>query len=289
MNFMEFTDLIRAAYKEKEYAEFYDGDIATWILEKGRVNDLILIINNSELNPVTIKNANGKNKSIHRLKDSDDIISVATLIGSLGYIEEAQEIFDAIISRTPNDVTALNNYGYILLMNLIEKEQLYDREKILIAQKVIAKAASINKNIEEKPQFQPIYKNLCFLRVVEAEYYAQNKAYLPAFLMACMSIEMSIYRIFYQHLKEKHYEKGSLLRLNNLDNIIEILFLNKCDPELVKSKAELTALKGLRNDLIHGDVFEISKGEAKCCIDLAYAFTLIKVDYTNFLRGIQRF
>jgi len=207
-------------------------------------------------------------------------------MGSMGYIKEAQEILEAVLLRKPNDTTALNNYGYVLLHEIIQSKKNYDKEKILIAQNRISKAVTIDKFLHEGFLIRPPYKNLCLSRVVEAEYYAQIKAYLPSFLMAWMSIEMSIYRIFYQHLKEKKYDEDKLFR-SSVDTIIEILYLNKCDSEFVKSRNELKSLKGLRNQLIHGNIFEVSEGDAKRCIELAYTFSLMKEEFDDFLTGSQ--
>jgi Tfp pilus assembly protein PilF len=57
------------------------------------------------------------------LENSDDIVKIGTLMGSMGYIKEAQEILEAVLLRKPNDTTALNNYGYVLLHEIIQSKK----------------------------------------------------------------------------------------------------------------------------------------------------------------------
>ncbi|MCW4018675.1 MAG: hypothetical protein NWF00_08390 [Candidatus Bathyarchaeota archaeon] len=282
---MDLGDLVREAYTEVTQRPFRYGYLVSWILKKGRTSDLMSIIKTSKITRVPLKKPYRGKKAIDRLENSDDLIKIATLMGSLGYMKEAQEVFDAMLFRTPLDTTALNNYAYVLLHEIIQSKGNYDKSKILIAQNKISKAATIDKVLNENFLILSTYKNLCLSRVVEAEYYAQIKAYLPAFLVAWLSIEMSIRRIYYQHLKEKQYGKDKLFSLKSLDLITEILYLNKCDSKFVNSKEVLESLYGLRNQLIHGTIFEVSEGQAKNCIELAYTFTLVKEEFDDFLTG----
>ena len=127
---------------------------------------------------------------------------------------------------------------------------------------------TLDKEIHDEPLLLPAYKNLCLLRAVEAAYYIQEEQNLTAFVMAWMSIEMTIYRIWYAHLKDNSYSKGKMdsLKKWKIDNIIELLYLCKCDLEFVR----------LRNDLLHGTTFEISEGHSRRCIDVALQLIPIK-------------
>lgn len=163
--------------------------------------------------------------------------------------------------------------------------QKYDKKKIEFAETKISKAATIDKYLHEEPLIFPAYKNLCLLRAVDATYYIQEKEYLPAFLLAWMSIEMTIYRIWYSHLRDNHYSKGKTddLARWNIDIIIEVLYLNQCDSKFTELKTELDSLRKTRNNLLHGNTFEITESEAKRCIDAALAFLPIKQDILTLL------
>jgi hypothetical protein len=278
---MNLKNLIIEASKENNTGKLSAQEFVNWLITKNRIGDLILLIKNDNIKDVELKKPYNGKSSIKRLENSDELVQITTFIGTLGHMKEAKEVFDAQLTLTPDDTSALNNYGFILINEMIKAygvNKKYDQRAIQIAQSKVSKAATIDKFLHEEPLVMPAYKNLCLLRAVEATYFTQLSAYLSAFLIAWMSIEMSIYRIFYLHLKENKYSKRKIEDLQrwNIDTIIEVLYLNKCDPEFSKQKDNIDALRKLRNHLIHGDIFEVTEGEAKRCIDVALAFTQIK-------------
>jgi hypothetical protein len=285
---MKFIDLVKEAIKENKEKEFHAGEFIIWLLEKDRIGDLRYIIETDAVKTIPLRKAYGGKNSILRLQQSDEVIQITTLMGTMGYVKEAQEIFEVLLARTPDDASALNNYGFILLNEMViqyQTDKKYDKNKLRIAQDKISNAATIDKFLHEEPLAMPAYRNLCLFRAVEATYYEQISAYLPAFLVAWMSVEMSVYRIFYSHLKENQYSKSKiddLLRWN-IDTIAEVLYLNKCDPQFVEWKDELDALRRLRNRLMHGDDFDLSERDTKRCIDLALRLTFMKQDLDFFL------
>jgi hypothetical protein len=287
---MHFQDLIRAAIKENKEKDFYNGYFVSWLLN-GKIGELITAIKLDPLNNIRLKKAYCGKNTIDKLENSDYITEIITLMGSMGYVEEASEIFEIILCRTPYDTAALNGYGYVLLNELLiasVQNKKYSKKKIQFAHDIISKAATVDKSLTEEPLSLPSYRNLCFFKAIEAEYYHQNNAHLAAFLIAWMSIEMSVYRLFYTHLKENKYSENKIADLLrwNIDTIIELLYMNKCDKDFVNLKNELDSLRKLRNHLIHGTVFDVSKDDAKRCIDTAEALTLIKITYDLSLTAI---
>jgi tetratricopeptide (TPR) repeat protein len=279
--FMLFQHLYLQAKTDSKMGEITVDVFAHWLINNKKVDDIILLFENDDIIEIKLKRPFSGKATIKRLKNADEIVQLATFIGALGNLNQAKELFDAILTITPDDTSALNNYGFVLLNDMInayEKNKKYNFEELRMAHDKISKAASIDKCLHEEPLIFPAYKNMCLLRAVEATYFAQTKAFLTAFLTAWMSIEMSTYRIFYQHLKEKNYPKGKIDELQrwNIDTIIEVLFLNNCDELFVKQKGNLDMLRKLRNHLIHGDIFEITEGHAKTCIDVALSFIKIK-------------
>jgi hypothetical protein len=285
---MLFKDLWLEAVADQKTGDLTPDQFVHWLLDEKKIEGILLLIKNEELVEITLKSKYSGKATIDRLKNADEIIQLTTFIGALGHISEASEIFDAILNITPNDTSALNNYGFILLNDMVgayEKNLMYNFDTLRKAHDKISKAASIDKYLHEEPLIFPAYKNMCLLRAVEATYFTQINAYLPAFLTAWMSIEMSTYRIFYQHLKEKKYSRGKIAELQrwNIDTIIEVLFLNNCSDQFVQQKDKLDMLRKLRNHLIHGDIFEITEGHAKTCIDVALSFIKIKNEVDKFL------
>jgi len=276
---MKIDDLILEASKEINVksgvmkAELF----CDWLFRRGKLDSLITAIKEDTVNPEQYETA----KSIDRLQKADFYVPIATFMGLKGYMKESEEVFRTILSITPNDTSALNDYGFVILSELTRiynSNKQWDRQRIDYAWKQISKAAVLDKEIHDEPLLLPAYKNLCFLRAVEATYYIQEKQIMTAFVMAWMSIEMTIYRIWYTHLKENTYSKGKMNSLKKwkIDTIIELLFLCKCDQEFVKLKDDLDTLKGLRNDLLHGTIFEITEGHAKRCVDVALQLIPIK-------------
>jgi hypothetical protein len=154
----------------------------------------------------------------------------------------------------------------------------YDKSKIELAFAKISKAAEIDKYLHGEPLLLPAYKNLCLLRAVEATYYVKNNELFMGFILGWMSIEMTIYRIWYSHLKENSYTNGKIDELEqwNIDKIVETLYLSKCDPHFNSLKEQIEMLQGIRNKLLHGKIFEVTDGNTRQCINVALSLLPIK-------------
>lgn len=144
---------------------------------------------------------------------------------------------------------------------------------------MIFKAWEIDQNIHEDPRLLPAYKNICYIRAVEAVYYFDQGDSFTAFILGWISIEMSIYRIWYKLLTETFpgsKEKIDSLMKWTVDPILETLFLSKIDNRFMKLKSDVDMLRGFRNDLIHGRIADITRGTARRCIDIAHQIIPIK-------------
>lgn len=282
---MKLSDLINEANKKEKLSS---TGFANWLIDNNRVNDLIAVLKSDRVMAIELRKKYCGRQSIDRLENSEFFVNFATFFATLGHIKESEQIFNNLLALTPDDTSALNNYGFMLLNEMVKDyktEKKYDKNKIDLAESKISKAATIDKYLHEEPLILPAYKNLSLLRAVNATYYIEEKANLPAFLLAWMSIEMTIYRIWYSHLRENHYskEKTDELARWTVDTIIEVLFLNKCDAKFIELKAELDSLKNIRNHLLHGKTFEISEAEAKRCVDVALMLIPIKQDIATHL------
>ena len=276
---MEIDDLVLEAAKDvkpesgKMKAELF----CDWLISKGKFDSFLGSIREDTIIPVQFETA----KTIDRLKNADMYVSIGSYLALKGHMKEGEEVFKTILTSTPNDTSALNDYGTIILNELLANyraNKQWDRKRLEFAWKQISKAATLDKEIHDEPLLLPAYENLCFLRAVEAAYYVQNEQNLTAFVMAWMSIEMTIYRIWYAYLKENDYSKTKRDKLKGwkLSSIIELLFLSKCNPDFMKIKNDLDTLKGLRDDLLHGKSFEIPEGQTRRCIEVALDIVNIK-------------
>ena len=124
----------------------------------------------------------------------------------------------------------------------------------------------------------PLTRIFVCLELVEAAYYLEEKHFLPSFLLSWMSIEMTLNRIWHTTLAEMGYGKSRIKSLErwNIDTIIEALYMSKCDPEFLKLKTALDILRGNRNDLLHGRIYEVTYGTARFSIQTAFALIPIK-------------
>lgn len=251
-----------------------------WIIKNNRFEDVLSAIKEDGTREIELRKKYREKKITRRLQNSDTFVSIASLLVQKGHKKEADIIFTTILDLTPDDTSALNDYGFSILFELFgmyKENKKFDREKIESALKPISKAAAIDKCLFDEPHVFPAYKNLCLLRAVEAAYYLEEKHVETAFIMAWISIEMTIYRLWHILMIDNSCNED--LSRWNVDTVMEVLFLSKFDETFQKLKPELDSLKGLRNDLIHGEVVEITNGQAERCIDIAWEMMQIKKDY----------
>jgi hypothetical protein len=280
---MTIADIVQEVAKQNnlKIEQLTVDHIVEWIVNKNKLGEFLSSINEDALKLTPLKKPYNGKPSIDRLLTGDTFVGIATALAKIGHSQEAEKVFQLILNRTPHDTTALNDYGVLVINELINeynKGVKISKERLAVARKQIYDATIIDRHLHEDPRLLPAYKNLCLLRIVEAITYLNEREAFTAFLLAWMPIEMTICRIWYKLSKENYEGKGKIDALErwNIDTVIEVLFINKIDPEFCKLKPELDSLKGFRNDLLHGRMLEITEGQARHSIEVAQKLIPIK-------------
>ena len=263
------------------------SEIFNRLVKKEDISELVECIlsdiANAGFREVKLRKKYHKKISIRRLGSSDLFVALATEFAKNGYDKEAEEIFQTILNRTPDDTSALNDYSAAILndiVNLYRKKQVkINKTRLVQGKMLVFRAWGIDQCLHEDPRLLPAYKNLCYIRAVEAISYFDEGDYFAAFILGWISIEMSIYRIWYKFLRETF--TGSKGKVDDLmrwtvDPVTEALSLSKVDPLFVNLKSDLDRLKGFRNGLIHGSIADVTKGTARDCITIAHKIIPIK-------------
>lgn len=115
----------------------------------------------------------------------------------------------------------------------------------------------------------PAYRNLSLILIWEAGIFYDNKEFFPSFLMAWISIELSLMRIWFKILRERNYSNQKMKWLGRLDIgiIAETLYLLNRLTE--GEKTDIDNLRGRRNDIVHATGSTPTEGETKRALDLA--------------------
>ena len=280
---MTMADIVQEVAKQNnlKIEQLKADHIAEWIVNKNKLDDFLFSINADALKITPLRKPYYGKPSIDRLLTADTFVGIADALARIGHLQEAEEVFKLILKRTPCDTTALNDYGVLVIDELIgeyKKGVKISKERLAVARKQIYDATIIDRHLHQDPRLLPAYKNLCLLRIVEAISYLNEKETFTAFVLSWMSIEMTLYRIWYKLSKENYEGKSKIDSLErwNIDTIIEVLYINKIDPEFCALKPELDSLKGFRNDLLHGRMLEITEGQARHSIEVAQRLIPIK-------------
>lgn len=127
---MKIDDLVFEAAKDvkpesgKMKAELF----CDWLISKGKFDNFLGSIKEDAIVPVQFETA----KTIDRLKNADMYVSIASYLALKGYIKEGEEVFKTILTFTPNDTSALNDYGTAILNELLgnyKSNKHWDRQK----------------------------------------------------------------------------------------------------------------------------------------------------------------
>lgn len=249
------------------------GEIITWILDNRKLEDLISVVKDDTITEIPLRRKYKDKATLNRIQNADIIVGLANLLVERRHFAEAEEIFREILARTPYETTALNDYGLLLLKNgrEVNGSIIITKENLELAKTKIFLATEIDRCLHEDPHLMPAYKNICFTRYIEASIFLNNKEAFTAFVLAWMSIEMSIYRIWYKFLKNfpSSKEKVDSLMKWNIEPILETCYLAHVNPELSVLKTDLDTLRGIRNGLLHGNINDVTLGHAERCIKIA--------------------
>jgi hypothetical protein len=280
---MNINQLIEKAEKDtkSEHGTLKNDVFVGWLLKKALLNEVSIAISEDPIDHTPLSKPYNNKRSIEKVLNSAIFLTIAEMLINQGKFKEGEDVFKKLLEIAPEDTTTLNNYGVMIIneqLVLYSKKEKLCKERIEESWKLISKAAIIDRILFDKPMQFPAYKNLCLLRAVEAAYYLEEKHCLPAFLLSWMSIEMSLHRIWQITLEEIGYFKSKIESFErwNIDTVIETLFMSKCDPEFLKLKTPLDILRGHRNDLLHGRIFDITIGTARFSIQTAFNLIPIK-------------
>ena len=284
---MKPAEIIKNIEKKGNLKDPNIGILTDWIIDnlgKNNFQEFVSAINEDEIITVTPEGKKEGKLFFTKLRYSSFFNGLAIKYTHKGWYEESKIIFETILKRTPNEVNSLNDFGTSLLHKI---ETLYrlnakiDKKELDKSRKLIFKAYRYDKKVHEDWRDKPSYKNLCYLRAIESIFYYNMKDSFTSFVLAWMSIEMSLYRIWYQYLiqDDKIGKKSKLKDLMRWDTdyILQTLCLNNFSA-IVKIKNDLDTLKGLRNKLFHGDIDNPSTGQTKHCLETALKLTHIFVN-----------
>ncbi|TFH16154.1 hypothetical protein E4H04_07090 [Candidatus Bathyarchaeota archaeon] len=282
MNPKEYTITIanEAGLKEPSI-----GELTDWIVEhKGKqgIEEILSAIKDDKIARMTPIGKKQDKFIVDKLEYSNFFNGVAIKYSNKGWYDESIAIFEALLERTPNDTGISINYGASLAQKIesdYHNTQQMDFTKLKKARELIFKAYNIDKEISDVWRDLPAYKNLCYLRALEAIRYYNLKEAVTAFILSWISIEMSLYRIWYQYLV-KNGESNTSINKKYIrwdpEFIIQTLYLSNFMP-FKELKNDLDTMRGIRNQLFHGEIDNPTIGQAKRCLETALKMVAVVV------------
>jgi hypothetical protein len=272
---MKPSEIIDRIVNEGKLEDKSIGTLTDWIVEnqgKETVSMYVSAIDEDEILDLTPEGKKRGKIFIKKLKFWNFFNGLGIKYSERGWFKESEQIFEAILKRTPNDVDSILNYGaatFNMILALYNQGKGVDKNQIEKARSLIFEAYRYDTEVHEDWRIKPAYKNLCYLRAIEAAFYYNQKELLTAFVLGWMSIELSLYRIWFQFVIKKVTEGIDELMNWNTEHIIEALFLSDIDGTFKGIKSDLDILKGIRHKLLHGKINNPTPGNAKFCIDTA--------------------
>lgn len=272
---MKPTEIIEKIVERGKLKEKSIGTLTEWIVKnqgKETVSEYLSAISEDEILTLTPEGKQRGKIVFKRLSHSSFFNGLAIKYSEKEWFEESEQIFKAILTRTPNDIDSILNYGATILnmtLALHKQGEGISKDRLERGRSLIFKAYRYDKKVHEDWRTKPAYKNLCYLRAIEAVYYYTKKELFAAFVLGWLSIEMSLYRIWFQFITDKTSMRMRDLMRWNSDYIIETLFLGEADEDFRSMKNSLDTLKGIRNKLLHGDIDNPTLGNVELCIDVA--------------------
>jgi len=206
---MKTEELLDKIIREGKLKDNTILTLTEWIIEnqgKETVSVYLSAINEDKILTLTPKGKAQGKIVFKRLSHSPFFNGLAVKYFEKGWFNEAEQIFKAILSRTPNDMDSELNYGACLINQLIkahDEGRGIDREQLEKARNLIFNAYNYDKKAHEDWRLKPAYKNLCYVRAIEAVDYYYKKEVFTAFVLGWVSIEMSLYRIWFKLITGK--------------------------------------------------------------------------------------
>ena len=297
---MKLTDLLAKIVTERKLPDSSYFTIAKWFLENKDDHafvELLSAIPEAQIVKEKVKAKGDNTIEVAKLENSEFLIYLANSYSEMKMFDKAIQLFEQIEKRGSNESTMLNDYGAVLLRQMLFSKNI-SKQKWEFARQLIFRAFEFDKRVSKDCYKFPAYKNLCFLRAVEANYYLQQNDSFAAFVLAWMSIEMTLYRIWRQYLQLKGSKKIDELSRWDSDAIIEMLYIANIDNDLPNTKRDIEGLKSLkphldtlrgeRNHLLHGDKDNPTDGQAKHCAEIALAMVPLFQSLDNEIAASEK-
>lgn len=279
---MRLEEIIDGILQKVVLPDRLDRTLIKWSIEN-KVEEtfpkFISAIKSEKLQTMEVQSRGGKRIPVKGLEHSRFFILLANSYAEKRLFEKALEVFEGMRRKGSNESTMLNDYGAALLNQMLVDRSV-NKKRLDLARKLIFGAYAFDKKVSANWYEYPAYKNLCFLRAIEASYYKEQKDYFATFVLGWMSIEMTIYRIWHQFLTLKSASGIDDLMRWNSDTIMRVLSLAEVDGNLRYTKADLDKLKGMidgslrslrkiRDHLLHGKIDNPTSGQSIQCATTA--------------------
>lgn len=278
---MKLDEIIDRIVEEGNLPDRNKMIVVKWSIENKIEENFLNFISAIKEDNLQITDVQGRGEkriSVKKLEHSEFFIFLANSYAQIRLFEKALKIFEEMHRKGSNESTMLNDYGAALLNQMLVNKSV-NKGRLDLARRLIFEAYAFDKKVSADWYTYPAYKNLSFLRAMEAIYYNEQKDSFAAFVLGWMSIEMTLYRIWHQFLTLKSASRIDELMRWNPDTIIEVLSLAEVDETLKNTKADLDKLKSLRtslrdlrvtrNRLLHGEIDNPTFGQFNLCIQTA--------------------
>jgi len=191
---MKLEDVLLRIVQQRKLIDSNYSTIALWCIQNKDdplIADIISSIQEEKLTKGQVKAKGGNIIEVNKLEHSDFLIPLANSFNGANIFDKSIELFEHMEKKGCNESTMLNDYGAVLLRQMLSSRS-YDKEKWEHARQLIFRAFDFDKKVSKDCYKFPAYKNLCYLRAVEASFYLQQNDSFAAFLLAWMSIEMTL-------------------------------------------------------------------------------------------------
>lgn len=182
----------------------------------------------------------------------------------------AKRILECMQKAGASDSLTITNYAAALLNEMMDKNKIV-LKTLTQAKDLTFKAVKLDaprKGELIEGALRPPFKNLVLIRNVEAESFLKRGDLFTAFILAWISVEMSLTRIWFKYLKDKGYGKKKRLWFADWDIVFIIEHLHMLGVINQQLKNDLDCLRAIRNDVIHGAIPYPERGQISRCIRL---------------------
>lgn len=276
---MRFDDLLSIIHGKMSVVNSNYEGIWKWSItnHNSLQSQYLISIKDESLVKASQKDRSGKIFKINKLEHSVFFIGLANTYVNSNLFNEGIQLFEEMRKRGSNESTMFNDYGRSLLVKMIARKN-FSKDDLDLARKFISEAYGFDKKVSSNPYEYPAYKNLCYLRTIEACFYYSQTDLFIAFVLAWMSIEMTITRIWNKFLSLKSVN-GKPLEDLKISSIIKILGDSVIDDKLKMAKKDLKEFKNevgnlnnlrrVRKQLLHGYTDNPSTEQTEQCIETA--------------------